>query len=266
MTATWHVAQNNGLVASGGVNDLISVPVKPPKQWFDQLKLGGPTPVEFTEDGQVFGHVAAWGTTHIGFMNKDVHVPRTACGYAKFATGTVLCEGGETVATGRLFTDTVHPSLKKNAADTIGHYDHSGCAVADVSIYEDEWGILVCGAQRPTLTEGQLRVARGSDWSGDWRSFNKNLELVAVLGVNQGGFIVDGLVASGGAQDDGYTPVANFRLNQGSPEPLALVASGMISRTGETSNREMALVRETVAKLEREVLELKAANLKSKFS
>jgi hypothetical protein len=101
--------------------------------------------------------------------------------------------------------NTVHPKLKNAAYNEVSaFYDHTGSAVADVVPYEDEVGIFLAGALRPGATPEQIRIARASDWSPDWRSFNGNLEMVALLGVNLSGFVVDGLVASGGlAQYEG---------------------------------------------------------------
>ena len=263
---SWRVAQNSGLVASGGsATSLVEVPVKPPVSWFDKREYSGPTPIQFTEEGQVYGHIAAWGTSHTGHVNRKVPVPRSACNYAKFSTGFTLCDGGQNVPTGRLFTDTVHPNLAYVASDAQAHYAHTGCTVADIVPYEDNWGIAVAGSVRPTVTEGQLRIARGSDWSGDWRSFNNQLELVAVLAVNQGGFIVDGLVASG-------SPLAKFDLSE--DQPMSLVAAGAIRRADSTVSEQymdqlatqVDALTATVAAQETQLNELRVESLRRKFA
>ena len=264
MTLTWNVANNNGLVASGTASSVVEVPVHPPVDWFEKRAYSGPTPVQFSADGQVYGHIAAWGTHHTGFGDRKVPVPRSACNYAKFATGFTLCESGENVPTGRLFIDTVHPNLAYVASDAQAHYADTGCAVADIAVYEDNWGIAIAGAVRPTVSEGQLRIARGSDWSGDWRSFNGQLELVAVLAVNQGGFIVDGLVASG-------SPVVKYDVT--AEQPLSLVAAGVVRRaSAEVSDQfiqqlsaELDSLKETVQSQQEVIASLRMKSLADKY-
>jgi hypothetical protein len=71
-----------------------------------------------------------------------------------------------------------------------------------VNVGEDDHGIWVAGAVRPDTSEEQIRKMRGSVLSGDWRDVAGNLELVAALHVNVGGFPVErvAIAASGGRQ------------------------------------------------------------------
>lgn len=205
-----------GLIASGGTNLLETTQLDhPPAAWFTSEPAHKfAYAVEFEADGRVHGYVSQWGLSHIGFLNRSVPTPRSDCGYAKFLTGAVLADDGTRFATGRLTIDTVHPKFSHVAQnETSAFYDHTGCAVADVTVSEDSVGIFVCGAIRPDVTGSQMRVVRGSDWSPDWRSFNHNLEMVAVLGCNLSGFVVDGLVASGGlTEDQSYVMPGEFSV------------------------------------------------------
>lgn len=166
----------------------IVAPVCPPRDWYADPALPGPTPITVTDSGRVFGHVATWGTCHIGLTGRCVTPPRSASGYAIFLTGEVLCEDGSRVPVGQLTMDTGHAALDLSARPAAAHYDHTGTAVADVTVGEDEHGIWCAGSLRPDLTPERVRAFMASDVSGDWRTVAGNMELVAVLSVNVPGF------------------------------------------------------------------------------
>ena len=44
-------------------------PLKPPREWFERPEAREPTPLTFTADGQIYGHLATWDTCHRGFLN-----------------------------------------------------------------------------------------------------------------------------------------------------------------------------------------------------
>lgn len=177
-----------------------AAPIAPASEWFTDPKLDGATPLTFTKDGRVFGHIALWGTCHTGFVNTCVTAPPSMTGYALFRTGALITAEGDEVAVGRITMDTGHAALELAAAPAAAHYDNTGNAVADVSAGEDAHGIWVAGALRSTVTDEQLRALRSSPMSGDWRTSGGNLELVSVLAVNLPGFPVPrvtAMVASG---------------------------------------------------------------------
>lgn len=177
-----------------------AAPLAPTQTWFADPKLDGPTPLTFTKDGRVFGHIALWGTCHTGFTQTCVTAPTSHTGYALFRTGALITAEGTEVAVGRITMDTGHAALGLAAAPAAAHYDNTGNAVADVSAGEDVHGIWVAGALRSTVTDEQLRALRSSPMSGDWRTSGGNLELVSVLAVNLPGFPVPrvtAMVASG---------------------------------------------------------------------
>ena len=175
---------------------------QPPAEWFENPNLEGPTPLTVTADGRVYGHVAAWGTCHVGYKDRCVTPPRSNTGYQFFNVGQVLTADGKTVNVGRITAGTGHASLEFGAQPAVEHYDHTGWAAAYVSSGEDSHGIWVSGAVSPNATEEQIATLRAASISGDWRSVQGNLEMVGVLAVNSPGFPVPrtkaGLVA--GAQ------------------------------------------------------------------
>jgi hypothetical protein len=188
------------LVASAG-------PMEPPADWFDNPQFSGPTPVTITDDGRIFGHLAAWGVCHTAVSGRCVTAPRSRSNYAYYRTKAVLTAEGDLVATGVVTMDTGHASLSLASGPAIEHYDHTGAGVADVAAGEDAYGIWIAGAVRPDVTASQVRTLRGSALSGDWRQNGSGLELVAALAVNVPGF-----------------PVVRSRVASGAP--TALVAAG----------------------------------------
>jgi hypothetical protein len=192
--------QEQGSIIAAG--HPIEPPLLPPVGWFANPRLSRATPVTVTNEGRVFGHVAIWGSCHIGFTDQCVTPPRSATSYAHFLTGEVLCEDGSRVAVGQVTMDTGHAPMNANAHRAAAHYDHTGSAVVDVTAGEDEHGIWIAGALRPGVAPEQIRALMASDVSGDWRRIGSGLELVAVLAVNVPGFgkvrvgMHDGLVAS----------------------------------------------------------------------
>jgi len=234
------------LVASGA-------PVKPPTEWFQlpdtgKLELG---PVRIGLDGQISGFAAGNSECHIGF-GKCVTAPKSRANYRYYANKQVETAEGHLIATGPIFMDTVHPSLKMKASDAQAHYAHTGCAVADVAVYDTPLGMYIAGAMRPNATPEQWRALRGSDISPDWRTIQGNLECVALLAVNTSGFIVPALVASAGDMQDAVRPghvSAHFALNTG--HVTALVAAGMIEHSPVNGLRaELAAMKTAVADME----------------
>lgn len=181
-----------------------AAPVAPPRAWFADPKLDGPTPLTVTEDGRVFGHAATFDQCHVASPAGEgicVLAPHSKTGYARFHLGSLLTDDGETISVGKITMGTGHAGPSMRAAAAAAHYDNTGAAVADVRAGEDKFGIWISGALRPTATDEQVRALRASPISGDWRKVDGNLELVAALAVNVPGFPViprpAGLVASG---------------------------------------------------------------------
>ena len=194
----------SALVACGMVAG--AIPTEPPLDWFDNPKLAKATPLTITDEGRVFGHIAAWHVDHIG-MAFGTRPPRSRSKYSYFHTGVLRTEEGKDVPVGQLTLAGGHAGLEASAQEAVKHYDDTASAFADVHAGEDAYGIWVSGALRPGTTPEQIRAARASAPSGDWRPIKGHLELVAVCQVNVPGF-----------------PIARARVASG--QVMALVAAG----------------------------------------
>ena len=177
-----------------------AIPAAPPESWFKDPGLTGPTALVIEDDGRVYGHIAAWGTCHIGQIGKCVEPPASPSNYAYFRTGALQTAEGTSVAVGHLTMDTGHAGPRDSASQAAAHYDNTGYVFADVAAGEDAYGIWVAGSLRPGIPAERVRVARSAPISGDWRTIRGSLELVGALAVNVPGFPVPrprGLLASG---------------------------------------------------------------------
>lgn len=172
-------------------------PLKPPLAWFTQPEANEPTPLTFTADGQVYGHLALWETCHSGFQggafSECVTAPRSPSGYQMFHLGQIETEGGPevtngNVAVGKLTYGTGHAPLAAGLQAASAHYDNTGSVGAFVRASDGRHGVWLAGAVRSDLTPEGLRDMRANPPSGDWRSLNNRLELVAALSVVVPGF------------------------------------------------------------------------------
>jgi hypothetical protein len=143
-------------------------------------------------------------------MRSGTRAPKSRTGYAYFHTGVVRADDGKDYTVGQLTLAGGHASLEASALEAARHYDDTGSAIADVHAGEDQFGIWVAGALRPSASPEQIRALRASAPSGDWRPINGALELVAVCQVNVPGF-----------------PIARARVASG--QIYALVAAGAAS-------------------------------------
>jgi hypothetical protein len=194
-------------------------PERPPAAWFEVPEADEPTPLTVTDEGQVYGHAALWGTCHIGLPGCTTP-PKSKTGYAYFNLGEITTEEGTRVAVGKITLGTGHADLKLGRKDALAHYDDTGTAVADVTASDGRHGIWLCGAVRPGADAAQVRALQASPVSGDWRPLGggRGLEMVAALAVNVPGFPVprQALAASLVGDDGDY-------------ETTALVAAGVVT-------------------------------------
>lgn len=246
------------------------IPVDPPVAWFADPGLTGPTPLVVTEDGRVYGHLAEWGTCHVGLAHKGcVTPPHSATGYAYFRTGSVLTAEGREVSTGRITLETRHAVDRMTAAQALAHYENTGRVVADVAAGEDAFGIWVAGALRPGTTPSQVRSLRAAPLSGDWRRVAGNLELVAALAVNVPGFPIPrpaGLVASGVVQSLVASGMLAPRKVQrpGTPGALSIEDLRYLKRLADRERAEEA--RATLSAAESLALRVRSTTLAMKRS
>lgn len=207
------------------------IPAEPPRKWFDNPELAGPTPLTVTREGRVYGHAWLWDACHTGVSGACVAAPRSSSGYRYFHLGCVQTKEGNQIDTGRLTLGTGHAPLSMNADRTRAHYDDTGACVADIRVGEDSFGGWVAGAVRPGVSAERLRELRGSPVSGDWRQIDGRggLELVALLAVNVPGYPV---------------PRASARVAAALPQEesrLALVAAGVVD-PNEAAERRIRLL------------------------
>ncbi len=224
----------SALVACGLIAG--SIPVVPPATWFSNQNLSKPTPLTVTDEGQVFGHIAAWHVDHIG-MSYGTKPPKSKSKYAYFHTGVVRTDDSKDVAVGQLTLAGGHASLSATAAEAARHYDDTASAVADVHAGEDAFGIWVAGAVRPGTTPEQVRALRASAPSGDWRPIKGGLELVAVCQVNVPGF-----------------PIARARVASGQVMALVAAGAGVLARLKSDPVTELAQRIEKLEQLEKQPL------------
>ena len=166
-------------------------PLKPPRAWLDMPEADQPTPLTFTADGQVYGHLALYETCHSGFQggafSECVQAPRSPSGYQMFHLGQLETEDGM-VAVGKLTYGTGHAPLAAGLQAASAHYDNTGSVGAFVRATDGRHGIWLAGAVRSDLSPEGLRDMRANPPSGDWRALNNQLELVAALSVVVPGF------------------------------------------------------------------------------
>lgn len=225
-------------------------PVNPPAEWFADPGFVTPTPLTVNADGRVFGHIAAFGTRHVG-LPGNVTPPRSRSGYQFFNKGLLQTADGKDVSVGQLTLAGGHAPIYADASRAVEHYDNTRSAVADIHVGEDRHGIWAAGAVRPDVDDIKLRALRASVPSGDWRPINGRLELVAVCQVNSGGF-----------------PIARAMVASATGEIVALVAAGaqhmydlkMDQARGDLSLR-VELLEQQIDTMQRKDLRARVASL-----
>lgn len=192
-----------------------AAPTAPPKSWFDDPKLTGPTALHIDDDGRVYGHVAVWDTCHVGLGPDCVTPPKSNTSYAYFHTGEVKTDDGSRIAVGRLTYGGGHASPNLGFRAASEHYDRTSSTGAYVRAGEDEFGIWVAGMLAPDADEKAIFTMRAAPLSGDWRNVGGNLEMVAALHVNTAGF-----------------PIPRYQLaaSAGEEQVFSLVAAGALPR------------------------------------
>lgn len=167
-------------------------PLAPPREWFEMEEPNAVTPMTYTDDGRVFGHLAPWDQCHAGLaagaFSECVTAPRSATDYSRFHLGMIATAEGEQIAVGKIVLATGHASMNADITAATKHYDDTGSVGAFVRARNGQHGIWASGVVRSDLSPEHLRDLRANPVSGDWRSYNGSLELVAALAVPVPGF------------------------------------------------------------------------------
>ena len=196
----------------------------PPLEFFQNPHLDGPTPLTIGENGRVFGHIATWGTCHVG-LPGCVTPPPSPSDYAYFLTGAEKTKDGVTVPVGKLTIGGGHAAPNDGFVAAAEHYDNVGTAVASVFAGEDEHGIWVSGYVVPGTTHESVSALARSPISGDWRRIGGNLELIAAHAVNVPGFPVPRAKVKF-SHDVQQTLIGQFAPMKEQPKPAQPKAAG----------------------------------------
>lgn len=226
------------LQASGALVASAGDEWKPPAEWFRDPRLSVPTGITVDASGRLYGHAAQWGSCHIGYASECVPVPREDA-HPYFMTGELTTSEGQTVSVGQITVGTGHAGMGATAQTAASHYDHTGWAVADVVVGNDQHGIWVAGAVRPNADSDKVHELRASGQvSGDWRRIGGQLRLVGLLAVNVPGF-----------------PVPRMRARVASGMTYALVAAGRpsVSRNRAVDMTEQQALRIVMGMIAKQV-------------
>ena len=200
---------------------------EPPRAWFDNPNLDGPTPLTITDDGRIYGHLALWDSCHIGFEGICVNPPRDAAEYEEFhAHARVQTADGSMLPVGVVTVDGSHPDLSLSPGNAARQYDSTATVGGYVRAGDDNYGAWVSGALAPDLAPATVEKLRRLSLSGDWRPRDGKHVLIAALTVPVPGFSIKARVASGE-----QTAVLTLGPATTRPPSLALVADA-IDRVG----------------------------------
>lgn len=237
------------VTAAGAGRAMFSSPRLPPPDRFNDPGFSAPTPLDISEAGVVFGHVATWDTCHTGSpVGECIRPPRSPSRYAYFRTGSRPTTTGR-VAVGQLTVGGGHADLQLSYRAAAEHYDNAAAAVADVAAGEDSVGIWVAGVLRPGVDDDQVLALLASSLSGDWRAVGGYLEMIAAHGVNVPGFPI-ARIASGAAVALVAAGSLPPRVPPSAPPDLAeIIAQGIETYEARRTAREAAPHRARLARL-----------------
>lgn len=165
------------------------IPLVPPDEWFAPLHDAEPYDVVVEPNGHIHGFpAAAWTDCHLSYPNECVTPPRSMTDYTLFKVGQVTTASGAVVRTGPITLRGGHAPHGVSRQSAQKYYDDTDSAIADVAIGDGQYGIWINGAIRPDVSPADVRRAMSSGFSGDWREWQGNLELIALSAVNTPGF------------------------------------------------------------------------------
>lgn len=176
--------------------------------------------LRMSADGHVSGFLATWKDSHRSVGLGNIKPPRSATNYEHFHTSPgVHLTDGTVLPVGRLTIGIGHaPTRGVSSMAAQAHYDNVETCWALGRVTEHRLGIYFSGIVAPWASPERVQMGLASPVSGDWRPIgpNRNLELVAVLGVNTPGFLCKvetdesgapaAMVASMGIVDESDSP------------------------------------------------------------
>lgn len=203
----------------------------PPRSHFEVSEFPGNTPLTVTDDGRVFGHIATWDTCHVGLPGVCTTAPKSSTdpAYALFHQGQWPVAEGGTIDVGKLMLGTGHADLAASRMEATRHYDRPDMVGAYVRAVDGEHGIWVSGVVRPELSAAGLRELRANPPSGDWRSYNGRLELVAVCAVAVPGFPVVADAKANITAAAGQTQISALIASAGVIVPTSAVKEALLA-------------------------------------
>lgn len=198
-----------------------------PADAFRNPELTEPTPITFTKDGRVYGHIATWDACHIGIDGICQNPPASSSDYRYFRKGVIDTDEGE-ITVGNITFGTGHIGLRATASQATAHYDKPSAVRAYVATGEDVFGIWFAGVVKPGLRKDDIAEFKAlGAVSGDWRYVKGALELVGVTAVNVNGFQLErrptALVAAANGHQTALIPPPVVRRTS-----EALVASATV--------------------------------------
>lgn len=201
-------------------------------------------PLTITDDGQVFGHLAVWGTCYVGGQaGVCIEPPESAAAYAHFHVGETRTDDGTTLATGTLTIGCDHaPEMASDGrwldpSAARDFYANAGLAWARVRASNGEHGPWISGALMPGIESEQLTVIRSLTLSGDWRRIGGNLELIGALSVIAPGFPVAREAIAASALPQMIAASALPRSTTSGGAARTLIAAGLVQRCVECGKR-----------------------------
>jgi len=149
-----------------------------------------------TDDGRVYGHIAAHDVCHLGIPGVCMTAPVDLVGFDQFHRYPVMGSDGEPIAVGRLtygggkFAHACsccrgsddHACNALSMGGAIAHHDQM-TTVAYVRAWEDAANnaIRISGVLAEGVTADQIKALARGRVSGDWRAYGTDLALTEIL-------------------------------------------------------------------------------------
>lgn len=246
------VASNGGVwLAEESLVASAMAPTSPPLDWFTTAEPPGLMPLTVTDDGRVFGHLAAWNSCHTGFSDVCTRAPRSASSYAYFHVGELDTADGKRVSVGKLMVAKTgrsgkHAPLDVSRLEAAKHYDDNTAVGAYIRVIDGKHGPWAAGVIRPGLEPEGIAQLKANPPSGDWRRVNGSLELIAALAVPVPGFPVPRtethLVASADEVEVDALIASSGTLAVDASARLALERAGILPRAEEATPERIEAV------------------------